>query len=95
MLEAKSAITLALACGLLPAHCPAAPKHLTANIRLELSLRRLVADDSNSIEFIVRLGTKNGTTLTFSQGSLRNVAQSFASICDEARELYRKRRHMA
>jgi hypothetical protein len=95
MLEAKSAITLALACCLLPALSSAAPKHSTANIRLELSLRRLAADDTDSIEFIARLGTKNGKTFTFSQGSLRNVAQSFESICDEAREFYRKRRHMA
>ncbi len=95
MLEAKSAITLALACCLLPALSPAAFQPPTANIRLELSLCHCVAHNTNIIDFKVQLGTQKGTTLTFRQGSLRNLAQSLESICDGARELYCKRRHMA
>lgn len=95
MLVTKSVITLALACCLLPAISPAAPHPLSANIQLELSLRRFAAHNTNRIEFTFRLRTHEGTTLPFRSGSLRNLDQRFESIRDAARELYCKQRHMA
>jgi len=95
MLGTKSAITLALACCLLPALSPATSHAPTANIHVELSLRRFAANNTNRIEFIFRLGTQKGTTLPFSSGSLRNLVQPFVSLRDAARELYCKQRHMA
>lgn len=95
MLGTKSAITLALACCLLPTLSPAAPHPPPANIHLELSLRRFAAHNTNRIEFTFRLGTHEGTTLPFSSGSLRNLDQLFESLRDAVRELYCKQRHMA
>jgi hypothetical protein len=95
MLEAKSAITLALACCLFPALGGATFQAPPANIRLELRLRHGAAHNKNSIEFIFRLGPCKSTTLALAEGRLRNLALPFESICSAVQEIYCKQRHMA
>jgi hypothetical protein len=95
MLEAKSAITLALACCLSPAVSPATSQSSPINIRLEVSLRRFTAHNTCNIEFIFRLGLRETTSASLTRDSLQNLPQSFESLRDAAREIYRKQRHMA
>ncbi len=95
MLEAKSAITLALACCLLTPLGPATSQPPRANIRLELRLRHFAGHNTNSIEFNFRLGPWTSTTLPFGEGSLRILALPSGSIRSAVLEIYCKRRHMA
>ena len=95
MLEAKSAITLALACCLFPALNPATSQPPSANIHLEISLRHSADHNTTGIEFTFRLRTHETTSVSFANSSLRHFAQSFKSLRVVAQKIYCKQRHMA